>query len=49
MSENYLLTEGDINFSESRKNWYQVLDSKTIEVLEEDSKLFCIRLCLLLV
>lgn len=40
MSEHYLLTEGDVNFSTARKNWYQVLDSNTMHLLEEDADLF---------
>ncbi len=40
MNDNFLLTEGDVNFSETRKNWYQVLDSATINLLEDDAAVF---------
>ncbi|MEI8074098.1 MAG: aspartate aminotransferase family protein [Bacteroidota bacterium] len=40
MNDNFLLTEGDVNFSETRKNWYQVLDSATINLLEDDASVF---------
>jgi 4-aminobutyrate aminotransferase len=32
--------EGDINFSEARKQWYKVIDPATISLLEEDAGLF---------
>ena len=40
MKENNLLTEGDVNFSESRKNWYTILDSTTLNLLDQDTELF---------
>lgn len=40
MNEKNLLTEGDVNFSASRKKWYQVLDSNTLNLLDEDANLF---------
>jgi 4-aminobutyrate aminotransferase len=40
MKENNLLTEGDVNFSESRKNWYTILDSTTLNLLDQDAELF---------
>jgi len=40
MKENNLLTEGDVNFSESRKNWYIILDSTTLNLLDQDTELF---------
>lgn len=40
MNDNNLLTEGDVNFSEARKNWYQVLDSTTMNLLDEDANVF---------
>lgn len=40
MSDNFLLTEGDVNFSNARKDWYQVLDTNTLNLLEEDSDVF---------
>lgn len=39
MKEN-LLTEGDVNFSEARKNWYKILDADTMNLLEEDAEIF---------
>jgi 4-aminobutyrate aminotransferase len=40
MNEYALLTEGDVNFSASRKNWYAVLDIDTINLLDEDAGVF---------
>lgn len=40
MKENILLTEGDVNFSESRKNWYTIIDSTTLNLLDQDADLF---------
>ncbi|HEX3024277.1 MAG TPA: aspartate aminotransferase family protein [Chitinophagaceae bacterium] len=40
MKENNLLTEGDVNFSESRKNWYQIIDFDTMSLLDADANLF---------
>src|SRR3954466_1241104 len=41
MKDLALLTEGDINFSESRKNWYKVIDSfETTNLLEQDEHVF---------
>ncbi len=40
MSETNLLTEGDVNFSDSRKKWYSMLDTKTIDLVNEDADLF---------
>lgn len=35
-----LLTEGDVNFAPSRKNWYKILDTATMDLLGEDSDVF---------
>jgi 4-aminobutyrate aminotransferase len=35
-----LLTEGDVNFSDARKDWYQVLDVTTMNLLDEDAHVF---------
>lgn len=40
MKENILLTEGDVNLSESRKNWYTIIDSTTLNLLAQDADLF---------
>lgn len=40
MKENYLITEGDVNFSEARIQWYSIQDSRTLNLLEEDSEYF---------
>lgn len=40
MQKNELLTEGDINFSSARKTWYSLLDTATIQSLEEDAAVF---------
>ncbi|MDE3235210.1 MAG: aspartate aminotransferase family protein [Bacteroidota bacterium] len=40
MKETSLLTEGDINFSASRQQWYAIQDAATLAVLEEDSDHF---------
>lgn len=38
--ETSLLTEGDVNFSASRKNWYAVLDPATVDRLQDDADVF---------
>ena len=40
MTENSLLTEGDVNFAPSRKNWYSIIDAATTQLLDEDAELF---------
>lgn len=35
-----MLTEGDVNFSEHRQNWYKVIDGNTIQLLGEDADVF---------
>ena len=40
MKENSLLTEGDVNFAESRKNWYDIIDTRTKEWLDKDAEVF---------
>lgn len=40
MKEHNLLTEGDVNFSDARKNWYSIMDGTTLEWLEQDAGLF---------
>jgi len=35
-----LLTEGDVNFSNARKNWYKLLDIETASLLKEDADVF---------
>ncbi|MCX6299974.1 MAG: aspartate aminotransferase family protein [Bacteroidetes bacterium] len=35
-----LLTEGDVNFSNARKDWYKLLDIETADLLEEDAGVF---------
>lgn len=40
MLQPHLLTEGDINLSENRKNWYTKLSSETLEWLERDAAVF---------
>jgi 4-aminobutyrate aminotransferase len=35
-----LLTEGDVNFSPSRKQWYKILDDETIAMLHKDEEVF---------
>lgn len=40
MKENNLLTEGDVNFSASRKNWYQIINTNTMNLLDADANLF---------
>jgi hypothetical protein len=40
MTENSLLTEGDVNFAPSRKNWYSIFDTATTQMLDEDADLF---------
>ncbi|MDR3697443.1 aspartate aminotransferase family protein [Mucilaginibacter sp.] len=38
--ENILFTEGDVNFSALRKNWYKIIDSSTLGLLEQDAEVF---------
>ncbi|MFI5138323.1 MAG: aspartate aminotransferase family protein [Sphingobacteriales bacterium] len=38
--ESGLFTEGDVNFSASRKNWYKIIDASTLDLLEQDAELF---------
>ncbi len=38
--EQSLLTEGDVNFAPSRKNWYKILDGATLNLLDQDSDAF---------
>ncbi len=40
MTSNTLATEGDINFSESRKQWYKLINAESIDLLEEDAEYF---------
>lgn len=40
MKENNLVTEGDVNFSESRNDWYTILDTTTLDLLDEDAEMF---------
>ena len=40
MTPNTLATEGDINFSENRKQWYKLINAESIDLLEEDSAYF---------
>lgn len=40
MNETSLLTEGDVNFSVYRKNWYTTLNQATIELLDQDADVF---------
>ena len=40
MTEHHLLTEGDVNFSATRKDWYKVLDSETLSLLDQDAAVF---------
>jgi len=40
MTEELLLTEGDVNFSACRKDWYKIIDSNTLEMLDEDAAVF---------
>ncbi|MEI6586120.1 MAG: aspartate aminotransferase family protein [Sediminibacterium sp.] len=35
-----LLTEGDVNFSNARKDWYKLLDIETASLLKEDADVF---------
>ncbi len=39
-STNHLLTEGDVNFSANRENWYNYLDAETFGWLERDASSF---------
>ena len=40
MNHYHLLTEGDVNFTSARKDWYQVLDATTMNLLDEDANVF---------
>ena len=40
MDRHNLLTEGDINFSESRKEWHKILDVPSFDLLAADSHVF---------
>lgn len=40
MNDHNLLAEGDVNFSESRKGWYAVIDLSTLNLLGQDADLF---------
>lgn len=40
MEDINLLTEGDVNFSQARADWYQSLDSSTMQLIEEDASVF---------
>ena len=40
MKETSLLTEGDVNFSASRKKWYKILNGSALNLLEQDNSLF---------
>lgn len=40
MSTTHLLTEGDVNFSAARKDWYTTLDAATAETLRQDEEVF---------
>jgi 4-aminobutyrate aminotransferase len=40
MKDSNLLTEGDVNYSESRKGWYAVIDLPTLNLLGQDADLF---------
>lgn len=40
MNETTLLTEGDVNFSETRKKWLSALPQATLKMLDEDADLF---------
>jgi 4-aminobutyrate aminotransferase len=40
MTETNLLTEGDVNSSALRKNWYKVIDTATLDLLDEDAGIF---------
>ncbi|MBS1509184.1 MAG: aspartate aminotransferase family protein [Bacteroidetes bacterium] len=40
MSTTHLLTEGDVNFSAARKDWYTTLDAETAETLRQDEEVF---------
>lgn len=35
-----MLTEGDVNLSENRKNWYKTIDAATVQLLDEDADVF---------
>ena len=35
-----MLTEGDVNFAGSRKDWYKIIDSTTMSLLDEDAEVF---------
>jgi 4-aminobutyrate aminotransferase len=40
MKEPSLLTEGDVNFSDARKNWLSTLNTSIIQMLDEDAEVF---------
>lgn len=40
MSATHLLTEGDVNFSTARKDWYTTLDVDTLDALHWDEEVF---------
>lgn len=40
MQQDSLLTEGDVNFAGSRKDWYKIIDSTTMSLLDEDAEVF---------
>ncbi len=40
MTDEHLLTEGDVNFSAHRQEWYKVIDGNTIQLLGEDADVF---------
>jgi len=35
-----ILTEGDVNLSDSRQRWYQTLDTETLELLDRDADVY---------
>ena len=40
MNHYHLLTDGDVNFTSARKDWYQFLDATTMNLLDEDANVF---------
>ncbi len=40
MSDQNLFVEGDVNFTPERKNWYAVLDTDTMDLLNRDKDVF---------
>ena len=40
MQQDSLLTEGDVNFAGARKDWYKIIDSTTMSLLDEDAEVF---------